>query len=178
MFSWIVYICSLIWTFIVQTLLQPLHYNLFGSHSLGRVGVIFPLENFSFIWRRHNCRAANFDLCSALMAMKQWGFFNVPHLLWQGPTLYNGHLRGPVTLTPVAKRLAVELLLPGFSTQVCRDRGSNPDLLHARRMLYLYALSRIYDPLHFWLKAGTMVENLYLYVLCNAKYVPIFDFSI
>ena len=29
-----------------------------------------------------------------------------------GPTVYNGHLRGPVTLTPVAERLAVELSLP------------------------------------------------------------------
>ena len=47
---------------------------------------------------------------------KQWGFFNVPHLLWHGPTLCNGHLRGPVTLTPVAKRLAVELpLIEGIS---------------------------------------------------------------
>ena len=32
----------------------------------------------------------------------------MPHLLQQGPTVYNGHLRGPVTLTPVAERLAVE----------------------------------------------------------------------
>ena len=45
-------------------------------------------------------RAAKFDLCSALIAIEQWEVFNVPHLLWHGPTLYNGHLRGPVTLTP------------------------------------------------------------------------------
>ena len=43
-----------------------------------------------------------------------------------------GHLGGPVTLTLVAERLAVELSLPFFTTQVCRDRGSNPDLPHAR----------------------------------------------
>ena len=32
-----------------------------------------PLENFSLIWRRHHYRrmAAHFDLCSALMAIKQ-----------------------------------------------------------------------------------------------------------
>ena len=37
---------------------------------------IVPLENFSLIWRRHHCRrrAANFALCSALMAIEQWGF--------------------------------------------------------------------------------------------------------
>ena len=27
------------------------------------------------------------------------GFFDVPHLLWHRPTLYNGHLWGPGTLT-------------------------------------------------------------------------------
>ena len=36
-------------------------------------------------------------------------------------------------------RLAVELSLPVFKTLVCRDRGSNPDLPHARWTLYLYA---------------------------------------
>ena len=40
----------------------------------------------------------------------------MPPLLRQGPTVYNGQLRGPVTLTPVAERLAVELLLPVFTT--------------------------------------------------------------
>ena len=71
---------------------------------------------FSLIWRRHRnrWRAANFDLCSALMAIEKWEFFNVQHPLRHGPTVYNGHLWGPVTLTPVAERLAVELSLPVF----------------------------------------------------------------
>ena len=56
----------------------------------------------------------------------------MPHLR-HGPTVYNGHLRGPVTLTLVAERLAVELSLPVFTTWVYRDRGSNPELPHARR---------------------------------------------
>ena len=60
-------------------------------------------------------------------------------LLRHGPTVYNGHFRGPVTLTPVAERLAVEMSQPVFTTQVCRDRGSNPDLPHARWTLYLCA---------------------------------------
>ena len=29
-------------------------------------------------------------------------------------SVLNGHLRGPVTLTPIAERLAVELSLPAF----------------------------------------------------------------
>ena len=74
------------------------------------LGFIVPLENFSLIWRRHWRRAANFDLCSALMVIEK-GFFSVPHLQWHGAFVYNGHLRGPVTLTPIAERLAVELSL-------------------------------------------------------------------
>ena len=52
-------------------------------------------------------------------------------LLWHGPTLYNGHLRGIFTLTAFAERLAAGLSLPVLTTYVCLDRESNPDLLHA-----------------------------------------------
>ena len=38
----------------------------------------------------------------------------MPHLLRHGPIVYNGHLRGPMTLTPVAERLAVELSRQGI----------------------------------------------------------------
>ena len=31
---------------------------------------------------------------------------------WTRGSVYNSHLRGPVTLTPIAERLAVELSLP------------------------------------------------------------------
>ena len=80
------------------------------------------LEYFLLIWRRHHCRwrAANFDLCSAFIAIEQWGFFNVPHILWHGASVYNCHLREPVTLTSNAERLTVELLLPVLTTYVGR----------------------------------------------------------
>ena len=35
-----------------------------------------------------------------------------PHLLWHGAFIYNGQLQGPVTLTPNAECLAVDLSLP------------------------------------------------------------------
>ena len=75
---------------------------------------IVPLENFSLIWRRrhYRWRAANFDLCSAHMAIEQLRFLSVPNLLWHGTSIFNGHLREPGTLTPIAERLAVELSLP------------------------------------------------------------------
>ena len=78
------------------------------------------------------------------MAIEQWGFFNVPDPLRNGPTVYNGHLREPVTLTPVAERLAVELSLPFFTTWVCPDRRSNPDLPHARGKLYIYVIAAVH----------------------------------
>ena len=77
-----------------------------------------PLKNFSLIWRRHHNRrrATNFYLYSALMAVEHWGFLNLSHLMWQGPTFHNFHLWGAVTLTPIAKRLAVDLSLPVLTT--------------------------------------------------------------
>ena len=102
------------------------------SKSLKKILVCFfrgfrPNGYFSLIWRRHHCRwrAANFYICSALMAIEQWGLFSVPHLLWHGASVYNGHLRGPVTLTPIAERLAVELSLPVLTTKLCRGWDSN-----------------------------------------------------
>ena len=89
-----------------------------NDYMLVCLGIFVLLENFSHIWRRHHYwwRATNFDLYSALMAIEQWGFFSVPHLLWQGPTFYNSHLRWPATLTPIAKQLTVELSLPVLIT--------------------------------------------------------------
>ena len=87
----------------------------------------FVVPHFSLIWRRHHCqwRATNFDLCSALIAIEQRGFFSVPYLLWHGVSAKSGQLRGPVTITPNAERLAVDLSLPVSTTYVCRGRDSN-----------------------------------------------------
>ena len=85
----------------------------------------FPLEHFPLIFRHHHCQwsAANLDLCSALMVIEQWGFISAP--LWHGASVYNGYLWGPVTLTPNAERMAVNLSLPVLTTEVCRGWDSN-----------------------------------------------------
>ena len=90
-------------------------------------GVYRPTRESFIHRRRHHYRwkAANFDLYSAPMAIEQWGFFSVPYLLWHGSSVYNGHLRGPMTHTPIAKRFAVELSRPVFTTWVCRGWDSN-----------------------------------------------------
>ena len=77
-----------------------------------------PTRNFFTQRRLHHCHweAANFDVSWALVAIEQWGLVRVPHLLWHGAFVYNGHLRGPVTLTPTAERLAVDMSLPVFTT--------------------------------------------------------------
>ena len=55
--------------------------------------------------------AANFDLCSALIALSREG-----SLACHSASVYYGHLRGSVTLTHVAERLAVKLSLSVFTT--------------------------------------------------------------
>ena len=42
-----------------------------------------------------------------LLVIEQWGLFSVPHLLWHGESVYNSHLRGPVTFTPSISNGAV-----------------------------------------------------------------------
>ena len=90
------------------------------------LGFYVPLESFSLVRRclHYRWRASNFDLYYALMAIEQWGFFSMPHLR-HGPTVYNGHFRGPATLRSVAERLTVELSLPTFTPWVCRSWNSN-----------------------------------------------------
>ena len=60
------------------------------------------LENISLIWRRHHCHrraAAIFYLCSALMAIEQWGFLSLPHLLWHGTSVFMVSSEGIGTVT-------------------------------------------------------------------------------
>ena len=114
-------------------------------------------------------KSCKFWLCSALMAIEQWGFFSVPHLLWHGASVYNGLLRGPMTLSPIAERFTVELSLTVFTT---------PDLPHTRQMLYLYATTivswRTYSPL---LHAVIIYMKMMSVVQLSAKIVFLFCFS-
>ena len=120
-------------------------------------GVFVPLDNFSLIWKRHHYqwRASNFDLCSALMAIEPTVFFSLPHLLRHWISVYNGHLRGPMTLTPVAERLAVvELLLPILKTEVCPRWVSNtqPFAFESNGEIYLFYTFHVL--FHVWLYEG------------------------
>ena len=94
------------------------HFNIIFNRSFLFVclGFLVILENLSLIWRRRHCRwrAANFNLYSALIVIVKWGIFSVSHLLWQGASSYHRHLQWPVTFTPIAERLPVDLSLSEF----------------------------------------------------------------
>ena len=96
-------------------------------------GVNRPTREFFIIWRRHHCRwrAANFDLCSALMAIEQWGFFSVPHLLLHGASVCNGRLRGPLTPSPSVWQWSCHYLF--LRTPISRIRGERSTSTPSRR---------------------------------------------
>ena len=127
---------------------------------------VVPFENFSLKRRRHHYRWRAVNL--ALVATEQWGFFSVPYLLWHGTSVCNGNLWGPVTLTPFAKHLAVELSLPVFATWVCRSWNlkTRPSACEANGPTHCAtaAVSTIFRTLHFYIK-HIIIRGLFLQYL-------------
>ena len=71
-------------------------------------------------------------------AIDEWGLFNVPHLLWHGPTFYYGHLRSRTRDThSCCKAFCIE------AVTTCLDRGSNPNLPCARQSFNNYATAAV-----------------------------------
>ena len=84
-------------------------------------------------------------------ARHSWSFC-VSHLQWHGTSVYNGHLRGPVTLTLVAERLAIE------SSHILRLRLMSP-------------AAGIRTP-KYWLRSAlnwvtTYVQNFNMFYMCS-----------
>ena len=52
--------------------------------------------------------------------------------------LYNDHFREPVTLTPIAEQLAMELSLPISTTRVCHnwDLNNQPSACQAKALTH------------------------------------------
>ena len=76
-----------------------------------------PLENFSLIWR-HTIAGEGLHILT--YARHSWTLSSEGSLACNtycdiGAFVYNGHLRGPFILTPVAERLAVDLNDVGLS---------------------------------------------------------------
>ena len=125
------------------------------------------------------------------MVIEQCGFFNMPNLLWHEPTLYNGHLWGPVILTSVVEGLAVELSITVFRLifVVLFRPGIKPHLPHMRRPLYHYATVPIKSAIvcsvsciepyltpinicvsQLWF-SGTLIDHHTLYIWTNLVHV-------
>ena len=101
--------------------------------------------------------------CSALMAIEQWGFFSVPHLLRHGPTLYNDHPRGPVTHTFCRVFGSGAATIPVFMTGLSR-RGIEPRS-PAHKMNALLLRHR--------LQHCTLTKRIFLQTSCKINIIPI-----
>ena len=83
-------------------------------------------------------------------------------VLWRAPptvkgvSVYNCHLRGPVTLTLVEERLAMELSLPVFTTYVCRgwDSNNQPSACKANALTHCTTAAIVFFVLKNTLIAG------------------------
>ena len=140
-------------------------------------GFFVPLGNFSLKWRRYfyQWRAAKFDLYSRPLSSE--GSLGCHHYCNAWHPFKNGLLRGPVTLTPIARRLAVELSLPVLTTWICRGWIRTPNPPHAGRSLYSTAL----PPLLKWMNFSTNDVVLVMTCTCKTKLIdwlfltPIWD---
>ena len=103
-----------------------------------------PHFTFSLVgWRGGGVVPTSIDcLWLSVKGYKFWPILGTHGQANEQPTRLNGHHRGPVTLTTVTERLAVERSRP-FWRQDCPDRRLNPDLPHARGKLYHYATTAV-----------------------------------
>ena len=123
-----------------------------------------PLENFSLIWSRHHnlSRAPNFYIYSALMAIEQWGFPNMWHLLYV--TVYNGHLRGPVTLMPTWCRVYGS----GAVTTCFNDWSLFKSGIEPRSPACEAKALQLHFPSCMWLMNDTVAQHIDCFLRCAA----------
>ena len=155
---------------LIGTNFDPSHKNALcqvGWNSLLIMVFLFvlfgPLEFFSLIYSAH-------------MAIEQWGFFSVPHLLQHRTSVYNSHRRWPVTLTPTPSVLTTSVAW-GWDSNTCTQPSDLPYFHHAGFVLQRTTLTsdwvkkniyRVYTkPLHrgtWFMKVYTFLDNhLYTY---------------
>ena len=72
----------------------------------------------------------------------------MPHLLCSGASVYNGNLRGPVTITLVPVRLPLKLFIHVITTWVCHGMQT-PNLPLAGRTTYTVPTPRRIITLRF-----------------------------
>ena len=130
-------------------------------------------------------KGCKFYLCSALMAIEQWGFFSVPYLLWYGASVYNGHPREPVT--PVAVNTCFNDLGRGSDSNTQPSACGTNSQTHCatasataiRICLYGcnfpkqdYFNENPYDIAGFWMNYVLSLEGIYLKSSLELQVVP------
>jgi hypothetical protein len=114
-----------------------------------------PLKIFSLTWRCHHYRwrAANFGLCSALRACEQGWIFIVPHLLWNGASVFPVSSEGP----PYS--------VTSYDSQGIRRTYSNPDLHGSPFSRLLRHARGCWGPVLTWILTGVVAfEKTYSWV--------------
>ena len=88
---------------------------------------LVPLKSLSHLWRRQQCRwsIAHFDLCSALITIKQWCYCCVSYLLWHRTSVYNDHLRINGHTHSFCRVFGSGTVTTCFYAFVCRGWNSN-----------------------------------------------------
>ena len=74
------------------------------------------------------------------MAIEQWGFFSIPHLLWHGASVLNGRLREHLFSSGAVIICFNDICLSrlGFEHPTFRLRGERSNPLRHRRNKKLY----------------------------------------
>ena len=112
-------------------------------------------------------KGCKFDRCSALMSIEQWGFFNVPHPLRQGSTVYNGHLWHSHLLPSVWQLsyhylfLRLRSVATGDRTLISRIRGKRSTSTLPRQWLHWICTNSIkMQNANFTLKSFRVMDCL------------------
>ena len=128
------------------------------------LGFYVPFENFSLnIYG--DITIAGEGLQILTYARHSWPLSSensLAHLLLHRASFYNGHLQGPVTLTPIAEHLAVELSLPVFMTWVsCGwDSNTQPSPMRGKRSYPLrHRRSKILIDIYTWIYTGIIFKS-------------------
>ena len=117
------FVCLFVWGFVC---LGGFFVRGFSTHSR----IFHSYEDVTIAGERlHNLTYARH-----LWVIEPSGLLGVPHLLRHGASVYNGHLRGQVTLTSNPKRLAVEMSLTYFYDLSLSDSNTQPSACEANAL--------------------------------------------
>ena len=116
--------------------------------------------------------AVYFDRCSALLAIEQWGFLNsVPHLLWHGESVYNGHLRNTHTYCRAFSSVVVTTWF--YDLGIVWDSNTQSSAYGANALAHCAAVSRFWGVL-IYINAPDINNSRLFEMVC----LPLYTFHL